>query len=206
MRKLGFLSLLLFFSFAAIAQDTESPKPFKAFNRHEVKLSYGDAFLTDIYATMFTGAFNNNDFNYRKFGTTTLSYHYRLLKFMWLGLDFSFTPGNRPYTTTYYNEGQTPHTETRNIYRAFIAVAPNIRFSYLNREKIVLYSALSLGVMFNADINFKSDSRYDIPFSHLYSQTTFLGFNYYPHKNIAIGAELGIGSRGFLNAHIAYSF
>ncbi|MDR3045993.1 MAG: hypothetical protein LBU51_00045 [Bacteroidales bacterium] len=203
MKKLLLLLLLLPFSLGVVAQDTVVTS--KNFNRHEIKLSYGDAFLTNVYANIQT-TWSHYSFDYLKFGTTTLSYHYRALKYMWIGADFSVTPGSMKYTIRSYYNDQLQNIKTKNLYRACIAIAPSIRFSYLNREKIVLYSGLSIGLMINTAFNFEADRRFNQKMYNLYVQPTFFGFNYYPHKNVAIGGEFACGSKGFLNAHIAYSF
>jgi hypothetical protein len=102
-----------------------------------------------------------------------------------------------------------PNDTYRDFYKSKIkyclVFAPEIRFSYLNKKKIILYSALSGGVGFETGFN----SRYAnypqiVPYFHI----TYFGFsiNFGENYNIFLGGEVGAGYKGFFNFHGGYRF
>ncbi|MCR5550649.1 MAG: outer membrane beta-barrel protein [Bacteroidales bacterium] len=71
----------------------------------------------------------------------SVGYHYRVAKWFWLGLSASYA---------HYTDSQTHLYEsgvTGRCQRYFhtLAIMPEVRFSYLNRPHVTLYSALSVG-------------------------------------------------------------
>ena len=73
-------------------------------------------------------------------GVLSLSYTYQLRRWCQLGGTVNFAAVTRPY---YYNITNKKAYD-RNSY--FASIMPTVRFTYLNREKVQLYSAVSLGV------------------------------------------------------------
>ena len=117
--------------------------------RHEIKFDVCDptgVMLFDRYFVFIypEGMYPNHAWRSPSFRSTpvfSLSSHYRVAKWFWVGLSLSYA---------YYTDQQShlyESGETGLCERKFhtLAVMPDIRFSYLNRPNVTLYSAFSLG-------------------------------------------------------------
>jgi hypothetical protein len=80
----------------------------------------------------------------------------------------------------------------------YFGIAPVIRFSYINKNKLMMYSELAAGLALMLENNKWTVG--NIP----YFQATFFGISY--GKNLYIGGEIGVGFRGFLNLNVGYKF
>ncbi|MCR4736792.1 MAG: hypothetical protein K5846_01365 [Bacteroidales bacterium] len=118
--------------------------------RHEIKFDVCDptgVMLFDRYFVFIypEGMYPNHAWRSPSFRTTpvfSLSSHYRVAKWFWVGLSLSYA---------YYTDQQSHLYEsgvTGLCERKFhtYAIMPDIRFSYLNRPNVTLYSALSVGM------------------------------------------------------------
>ena len=117
--------------------------------RHEFKFDVCDptgVMLFDRYFVFVypNGMEPNRSWRNEDFFSTpvfSIGYHYRVAKWFWLGLSLS---------TAYYRDPekiQNGPDFIASCNREFYSVAfiPEVRFSYLNRPHVTLYSALSVG-------------------------------------------------------------
>ena len=122
----------------------------KRLYRHEIKLDVCDPTGVMLFDRYFVfvypeGMYPNHSWRSPSFRSTpvfSLSSHYRVAKWFWIGLSLSYAY----YTdqqSHLYESGETGLCE-RNFHT--LAVMPDIRFSYLNRPHLTLYSALSVGM------------------------------------------------------------
>ena len=165
------------------------------FYHHEVKLSLGDGLLPSV----FWAGNVIKDFFY---WNASLAYLYRPVKKFWIGINFiNYYGGTIRYTIReYYPDGVYRDFE-KSIIKYCGVIAPEIRFSYLNRKNITLYSALSAGIGWQSDFD---NNWHRVGSLHL----TGIGIsgNFGEDKNVLFGGEIGIGSKGFVNIHVGYRF
>ena len=166
-----------------------------SFYNHEVKLSVGDVILKE-------------EFNYN----VSAAYLYRPVNWFWAGANFINYFGNSIYYhwREYDTNGNFSDFSTSKMKYSFV-IAPEIRLSYLNRERAILYSSFSVGVGWENGFDYY-DRRWNrevkYPKKVPYFQITYLGFsiNFGRNDNIFLGGELGAGLKGFFNFHGGYRF
>jgi len=196
MKRIIFIAVILLFTQVLHAQkDTD-------FYKHELKLSFGDAFYTWL-----TNWPHVPDGGKSFYANLTASYLYRPVKWFWVGGNFVNYFGERLYydRLTYDFDGNITSFSKSKI-KYCIVIAPEIRFSYMNTEKMIIYSALSVGIGL--------EDGYDYRFHEFpiiidsYFQLTFLGIssNFGKNKNIFLGGELGYGCGSFTSVHGGYRF
>ena len=228
MKKNLFLCFfVLFFANYIFAQDADLQKNTYQFPKNEFHLSFGDpAVSLAMMDNWLWGGYydsppyygNNYDWfspivgnKAQKFvGSFSLSYYHRLKKWFWLG-------GTASITTTF--GGQSFDVQTKEPLGSFnstyFGFAPAIRFSYLNRKNVTLYSGLSLGLacIFEADskiYSYYGDSNYKDYGKrihtrlHLYQQFTFFGVSF--GNKIFGNVELGVGNKGIFSVGLGYKF
>lgn len=149
---------MLLLSVGYLYAETELPKQKAPFTpRHEFQLSYGDGSFNWLSSTLMlqdytsveppylTGEYQwfTEDY-YRSaiysIGTFSASYYYRPLKWFWVG----GTLGYFNASGTYYN--LLTDQKMGKYERHMINIMPSVRFAYLNRPHLNLYSGLSLGL------------------------------------------------------------
>ena len=190
MKKLFLTAVIALFVSNLFAQkDTD-------FYKHEIKASVSDAFLTSVFVT-------NDAFLYANF---SVSYFYRPLKWLWVGGNFINYFGEKIYYTwREYDENGRFSDFSKSKMKYCAVIAPEIRFSYKNTKKTILYSALSGGI----GLEDGYDRRYyKYPSMIWHAQITFFGFscNFGKNNHIFLGGELGVGMKGFGNIHGGYRF
>jgi hypothetical protein len=155
------------------------------FSKHELMLSIGDSYLINIWNT-----FSNFPFYYPTF---SFSYHYRLAKWFWLGCSVN-------YSHLYNSEWGGTNEE----YLSFIA---NLRFSYLNRKNITLYSGIGIGLGGGYyPYVFRITSSGLVPYNNYFTtiQITALGVKVGGNKWFG-DLELGVGYKGFVSLGAGYN-
>jgi len=190
MKRVIYLTVFLFLISGLYAQkDT-------AFYRHEVKASISDGILASVIPSI-------NGFYY---ANLSVAYLYRPVKWFWVGGNLVNYFGNRlEYTWREYYPNGSYRDFSKSKIKYCLVFAPEIRFSYLNRKKVILYSALSGGVGFENGF----DSKYTkYPQLVYYFHITYFGFsiNFGENNNIFLGGEGGTGFKGFVNFHGGYRF
>jgi len=200
MRKKQFLLLIatLFLASVLYAQKDDT------FDKHEVKVSVGDPFLAQVLWTYNPWGDKRN--NADLYVNVSLSYFYRPVKWFWVGGNFiNYFGSNISYTWREYDVDGNYKDFSKSKMKYCAVIAPEVRFSYLNRDAVILYSALSGGICFE---NGFTTRRYKYPEINYFFQLTLIGVNAYvgKTKNFFLGGEFGFGLKGFGNIHAGYRF
>lgn len=203
------LSLLLLMLFT-YAQEHESDN-WNGLPRHEVFLGVGDCFMSTLHSNYHRGWFVDPyypkpvDFedlvgvptyhgNYYSTPVFSTGYLYRVTKFLWLGGHVNMLG---VFGKIY---DATDNMEIGNYRETQFSIMPAIRFSYLNKKYVTLYSGISTGYILTAghdgDDSFVKHS--------MVNQLTFFGVS--AGKNWFGYTEFGIGYKGFVNAGFGYRF
>ena len=166
------------------------------FYKHEIRASFGDALISEEW--LQNGKCKNN---------FAITYFFRPIKELWVGVNFINYFGDNIYyyTREYAADGSFKDFSESKKKHAFI-IAPEIRFSCVNKKSVILYGSLSKGIGFENGFDF---NEYKYPrkvdtFWHF----TFLGLsrNFGVNNNIFLGGELGVGFKGLFNIHGGYRF
>ena len=164
-----------------------------SFYKHEVRLSYGIFTLPD----------------FSDYGGFTVNYMYRVTQWFWVGtnINWQFPSELQYYRWREYDiDGAFADFEISER-NNFFAIAPELRFSYTNKERVILYSAFSAGYGIHTGIHKKTPAS-DFFNNYWYWNITFFGANINIGKkqNIIVGGEFGLGFKGLYNIHIGYRF
>jgi hypothetical protein len=107
-----------------------------SFYKHEVRVSFGESFLSALYLRQDICYVNLN-----------ISYFYRPVKWLWTGVNLVHFFGDKLYYNwRVYDENGTFKDFSKSKIKYCFVIAPEIRFSFLNKKNIILYGALSGGV------------------------------------------------------------
>lgn len=184
----------------------EVPDWRKQFKRHEFTIGIGDPARVNYHRNR-TGT--EPDFypevwlqNQPVFGNVyttcpiTLGYRFRVLKWLWVGGDISYCG--------FFGSFREPYTDQKvGAYRDhFISIMPAVRFSYLNREYVTLYSGIAGGIAFEFG---KTYPDYKFHNNHLALQCTLFGVSAGNQSWFGF-AELGWGFKGYANAGFGFRF
>ena len=213
MRKIGLLSVLLFSMFAVTFAQEEEQDWRQVFPRNEFSLGIGDPafanlqrgsiwekllwchfdrYQSDTLGNWFDPGIYHS--NYIATCPISLGYMYRLRKFLWLGGSVSYMGVFGKVFDARDDSFLYNHTETQ------IAFLPAVRFSYLNKKYVTLYSGLSTGFLLNFE---KENGSTDVYFHPTFQLTAF---------GVSVGrkflgyTEVGVGYKGFITAGIGYRF
>lgn len=213
MRKIGLLSVLLFSMFAVAFAQEEEQDWRQVFPRHELSIGIGDP----AFANLQRGSIwekllwchwdryqdgNLGDWfdpgiyhsNYIATCPISLGYMYRLRKFLWIGGSVSYMGVFGKVFDARDDSFLYNHIETQ------IAFLPAVRFSYLNKKYVTLYSGLSTGFMLNFE---RENGNTDVYFHPTFQLTAFgvsVGRKFFGYT------EVGLGYKGFITAGIGYRF
>ncbi|MBO7585884.1 MAG: hypothetical protein J6T13_01715 [Bacteroidales bacterium] len=165
----------------------QKPRWDKDLPRHELMLSLSDPSPLSI---LFSGLSKS------ALPTLSLSYHYRVAKWCWIG-------GSLGHTHL------RSHTMPERNDEHFNLLA-ELRFSYLNRKHVTLYSGFGLGIGFMVGHPYKQIdlATYEerVPHYHYSSlQLTAIGVSAGAEHWFGT-AELGFGARGFATLGVGYAF
>ena len=192
--------------------------------RHEFKFDFCDptgVMLFDRYFVFVypNGMEPNRSWRNEDFSSTpvfSLSSHYRVAKWFWVGLSFSVADYRDPEII------QNGSLAMASCNREFITIAfmPEVRFSYLNRPHVTLYSALSVGFAqffgteecFNVTYPENRHPWFSDGINEDYTPTRFstlhvtlLGIKA-GWRHVFGSLELGAGYKGFGSVGIGYEF
>jgi len=191
MKRIIIIAVVLLFASVLYAQkDTD-------FYKHEIRVSHGGT----IFAHELIGLEKGVSFhNY------SLSYFYRPVKSFWVGANFLNYFGEKTYYNwrEYYVDGSFKDFSKSKTKNATI-IAPEIRFSCLNKEEIIIYGALSGGIGFENGYDTRYQ-KYPNVFPVLHLTVLGLSCNFGKNSNIFLGGELGIGFKGLGSLHAGYRF
>ena len=198
MKRIIYIVTILFFTSGLSAQKDST------FYKHEVKISLGDATWAQIFWT--SNAWGDKRNNADLYANISFSYFYRPVKWFWAGGNFvNYFGSIIHYDWREYDVNGHYRDFTKSKLKYCAVIAPEIRFSYLNRKTVILYSALSGGIGLENGFDSK---RYKYPEVNYYFQITYFGFscNFGKNSNIFLGGEAGVGFKGFFNFHGGYRF
>jgi hypothetical protein len=176
--------------------------------KYEVNVMGAESFsLGSSFAEFLGYAERRNRVYYNSTGRLSVSYLYRVKKWLGVGATSTYTPYGMSYIERTYNitktEIQAERTEKKS-YGHILSFAGEIRF-YINQKPYMnMYAALALGYtidfLSSDGINNNSPSVKHLP----YYQITPFGISF--GKNFIFGGEIGYGRKGIINAYIGYKF
>ena len=195
MKRIVFIAMILCFSSGLFAQKDTT------FYKHEVRVSLGPSIASTLFWLLWSG--NNEEICLLNY---SISYYYRPVKWFWVGGNFVNYFGEKlEYNWREYDENGHFKDFSESKIKYCAVIAPEIRFSFLNKKSAILYSALSAGVGVMNGYNTR-EQKYPkiLPYFHI----TFFGFNcnFGEKKNGFIGSEFGIGCKNLLQIHGGYRF
>ncbi|MDD4142136.1 MAG: hypothetical protein PHR20_05020 [Bacteroidales bacterium] len=214
MKKITLLLLSLFLCVTVFAQDdaTVSPDQFKI--EHEFTIGIGDPSINSLLSgnanwicydpciSQHYDWFGTDTYLGNKYTTPsiTASYMLRLKKWLWLG-------GQINYFGTYQNVNDlfTEETICRN-HTEMLSIIPTVRFSYLNKKYVTLYSSVGLGLSMCSNVSHPIDPETALLDIQMFPafQITYIGISV-GHKFYGF-TELGCGNKGFIYAGFGYRF
>jgi len=201
MKRIFFIATILLFTAVSYAQKDTT------FYKHEVKASIGDAVWAEFFWTYSAwGSENELRNNAALYANISFSYLYRPVKWFWVGGNLIGYVGEMiDYTWREYAPDGRFRDFSKSKMKFCAVIAPEIRFSYLNRKNAILYGALSGGVGIE---NGYDRVHHTYPEINSYFQVTYFGFsiNFGEKKNIFLGGEAGIGFKGIFIFHSGYRF
>lgn len=202
--------LFLMTAFSGFAQEVE-PEWRELFPRHEFSLGVGDPTMAAfqrhsvwdklIWDRWIPDETLNDWFEPTTYHTDyvatcpiSLGYMFRLRKFLWLGGSVSYMGIFGKVYDARNGDYLYNHTETQ------VAFLPAVRFSYLNKKYVTLYSGVSTGFL----LNFEKDAGNTEVFFHPAFQVTAFGvsagYRFFGYT------EIGVGYKGYIQAGIGYRF
>ena len=210
MKKSLFVSaLFLLTAVSGFAQENEQDWR-QLFPRHEFSLGVGDPWMANfqrhsIWDKLLWDRWPEESLNDWFVPTTyhtdyiatcpiSVGYMFRLCKFLWLGGSVSYMGVFGKVYDARNGDYLYNHTETQ------VAFLPAIRFSYLNKKYVTLYSGVSTGFLLNFE---KEGGQMDTYFHPTFQITAFgvsAGYRFFGFT------EIGVGYRGFVRAGIGYRF
>ena len=146
----------------------------------------------------------------------SFDYHFRASKWFWLGIT---TASGYYKGTVDYIEGVVPAVDLPNVpvyswhekEHQFV-IMPEVRFSYLNRPHVTLYSGLSMGLLINRGNCYRGtipEELYHPGENHtsVFSAFQLTAFGVKAGAKHWFGSfELGAGIKGFVNLGLGYEF
>ena len=194
----------------------------KSFYRHEFRLGVSDHFGFVFHREFGGDAVGENlsntvctDLLYTP--VFSFDYHYRAAKWFWLGL----STGYGFYKESHYPDGiVSPDLRYWLCKQHNFLIMPSLRFSYLNRPHITLYSGLDIGLLIvrrtpermNQFVDegwSPDDDTSDWPHNrtNVFSAFQLTAFGVKAGAKHWFGSlELGAGIKGFVNLGVGYEF
>lgn len=152
----------------------------------------------------------------------SFDYHFRASKWFWLGITtgYSYYKGTVDYAVNYVVLENAPIYSWQEKEHQFI-IMPEIRFSYLNRPHVTLYSGLAMGFLVNRgnyyrgtvddqiwfDIVSEATSSPQKIHTSVFSAFQLTAFGLKAGAKHWFGSfEAGFGIKGFANLGVGYEF
>lgn len=218
MKRTLLIAFALLVSGAASAQ-TDADRPSFDFSRqgtehkHEVRLTVGisplfenDFYIYDgeVVAPKYPNTISPDDLTYRgalkTSGGYALSYMYSPLRWFSVGLYAGYVCQWQP---THLRAGQAIVSTTTERH---LMLVPTVRFTYLNRPIVRLYSSIGVGVGFCRERTRNVDGHIEANRNEHFcpAEVTILGVSV--GRRLFGFAELSTGSMGVCSAGIGYKF
>lgn len=185
-------------------------------HRHEVRFEVSDP--SGVFFLMNLRKFDNGGhteyefdpgdglaFAFRNTPVFSFNYHYRLTKWLWVGAMVNYA--------YYKDHTDFPfHTNASYTQRTIncLTLMPELRFSYLNRPHVTLYSAVAAGasLFFGKQYNARNYGDFSWEkISKVYPSCQLTAFGVRAGGEHLFGSfELGVGMKGFVSGGIGYAF
>ena len=170
-------------------------------HRHEIRFEVGDPLGIMVlqkksdhspYLSGLDHALETVGYAWRATPVFSLNYHYRLTKWLWVGamVNYTYYKDHTDYTYPFWS------SRILNC----ITLMPELRFSYLNRPHVTLYSAAALGLTL-----FLNNQIDPSPSTYPTFQLTAFGVRV-GGEHLFGTLELGAGIKGIASAGIGYAF
>ena len=171
--------------------------------KHEIAVSYGVAPFSDVYDAFdtFTSVILGAKYDNEKFfGPISAEYFYRVSPLIGVGGIFVYANHHEDVLSNKVNVGERK--------KDFITVMPAVKFNWLRKETMSLYSKVAVGCTFasiseeTAEDNVKRKSDDNETFFNF--QLSAIGIE--AGKSLRFFAELGYGEQGVVFAGLRYRF
>ena len=191
MKKIFLFAILLAASSGVFAQENEKVLP-----QRELQVEIGESAIMQLLSGENTSP------------TISVTHNRRINEKWWYGVSAAYSRNsvhNLVYTGTIYKEGTFQSINVLRSNNDVFSIAPAIKFSYYNAERMQMYSGLQTGISLISGKNLYVDGR-TLAGSTMsfFFQLTAFGINY--GKDFYIGAEAGFGYKGVLNLVAGYRF
>ena len=191
MKKIFLFVILLAASSGVFAQENEKVLP-----QRELQVEIGESAIMQLLSGENTSP------------TISVTHNRRINEKWWYGVSAAYSRNsahNLVYTGTIYKEGTFQSINVLRSNNDVFSIAPAIKFSYYNAERVQMYSGLQAGISLISGKNLYVDGR-TVAGSTMsfFFQLTAFGINY--GKDFYIGAEAGFGYKGMLNLTAGYRF
>ena len=184
----------------------EDPDWRRQFKRHEFTIGIGDPARVNFHRNRrgtepnyYPEVWMQNQSIFGDLYTTcpiTLGYRFRVLKWLWVGGDVSYCGFFGSFRDLYTDQKVGDYRDH------FISIMPAVRFSYLNRKYVTLYSGIAGGIALEYG---KTYPDYKFHNNHLALQCTLFGVSAGSQSWFGF-AELGWGFKGYVNAGFGFRF
>lgn len=198
----------------------------KSLYRHEFRLGVSDHFgflgrWAHQYTTLDYGGeqVRTTSTDYHFTPVVSLDYHYRAAKWFWLGLSTSYSFMKEKL---YVGNIVSPDAFHWDCKEHHFLIMPSLRFSYLNRPHVTLYSGVAVGLLINRGNRYYGDLSTLPEFvpaawgflpavlpDHTSAGSAFqlTAFGVKAGAKHWFGSfEAGIGIKGFVNLGVGYEF
>ena len=191
MKKIFLFAILLAASSGVFAQENKKVLP-----QRELQVEIGESAIMQLLSGENTSP------------TISVTHNRRINEKWWYGVSAAYSRNsahNLVYTGTIYKEGTFQSINVLRSNNDVFSIAPAIKFSYYNAERVQMYSGLQAGISLISGKNLYVDGR-TVAGSTMsfFFQLTAFGINY--GKDFYIGAEAGFGYKGVLNLVAGYRF
>ena len=189
----------------------------KSLYRHEFRLGVSDplgfTYLRELFASpTILGEPTDGISPTKQIFTPvfSLDYHYRVSKWFWLGLTAGYNyyqeKGDALYVGYIFPENSTWQYKEHHF-----LIMPSLRFSYLNRPHLTLYSGLSVGLYIKHGREYIDDDLLIRPITtdhnRVFSAFQLTAFGLKAGAKHWFGSfEAGFGIKGFANLGVGYEF
>ena len=191
MKKIFLFAILLAAASGVFAQENEKVLP-----QRELQVEIGESAIMQLLSGENTSP------------TISVTHNRRINEKWWYGVSAAYSRNsahNLVYTGTIYKEGTFQSINVLRSNNDVFSIAPAIKFSYYNAERVQMYSGLQAGISLISGKNLYVDGRTVAGNTmSFFFQLTAFGINY--GKDFYIGAEAGFGYKGVLNLVAGYRF
>jgi len=188
MKRIIVIAIILLSASVLYAQDND------VFHKHEIRAAFGDAAVTSSLRLEKEVNFTNLSFSFFNYPGKSYS----------IGINFVNYFGEKTYYNwREYDVDGSFKDFSKSKMKYCVIIAPEIRFSYLNRKAVILYGSFSGGAGFENGYDTRNQKYPKTLFPCLHLTLFGMSCNF---GNIFLGSELGVGFKGLGSLHAGYRF